>query len=110
MTALYSPAPLKLGSVAVSHGFGESSSIISSSSTSSSDDTGSTSHPRDRPSSGGASNLRRFTPCSDDIGKDEIRGTSVAGVWVRGDGDDARCRLSISEGGYDTMSGTTTGE
>ncbi len=98
MTVLYSPAPLKLGSVVVAHGFGESSSIMSSSSTSSSDDTGGMSHPRDCPSSGGESNLRRFTPCSDGVGTDEIRGTSVAGVWVRGDGDDARCRLSISEG------------
>jgi hypothetical protein len=99
LTVLYSPAPLKLGSVVVAHGFGESSSIMSSSSTSSSDDTGAMPHPRDRPSCGGASNLRRFTPCSDGVGRDEIRGTSVAGVWVRGDGDDARCRLSISERG-----------
>jgi hypothetical protein len=98
LTALYSLAPLKLGSVVVAHGFGESYSIISSSSTSPSDGTGSMPHPRDRPSSAGASNLRRFAPCSDDVGTDEISGTSVAGVWVRGDGDDARCRLSISEG------------
>lgn len=58
---------------------------------------------RDRPSDGGVSILRRFTPCSDDVGADEIRGTSVAGTGVTGDGDDARCRLSISVGsvGYD---------
>lgn len=97
MTVLYSPAPLKLDSVVVAHGFGESSSITSSSSTSSSDGTGSMPHSRDRLSGGGASNLRRFAPCSDNVGTDEIRGTSVAGVWVRGGGDDARCRLSISE-------------
>ena len=108
MTVLYSPAPVKLGSVVVAHGFGESSSIISSSSTSSSDGTGSTSHPRG-PSSGEVSNLRRFTPCSDDVGTDDSRGTSVAGVWVRGDGDDARCRLSISEESG-TMLGTTRRE
>lgn len=103
MTALYSPAPPKLGSPAVGHGHGESSPIISSSSTSSSEGTGSMPHSRDRPSNGGGCILRRFTACSDDVGRDEIRGTSVAGAWVRGNGDEARCRLSISAGfvGYD---------
>ena len=107
MTALYSPPQPKLGSLGVAHTFGESSPIISSSSASSSDGTGGVPHPRDCPSNGEECILRRFTPCSDEVG---IRGSSDAGVWVRGDGDEARCRLSIPAGNVGYDAGNTTEE
>jgi hypothetical protein len=72
-------------------------SIMSSSSSSSLESADTEPHPRDCPSSGGPNILRRFAPCSE-VRSDEVGGSSVAVGWASGDGDEARCRLSISLG------------
>src|SRR5882672_2800476 len=51
-----------------------------------SDNTGDGPRPRDGPSNGGVSILRRFTPCSDDGGSSESKESSIAVAWVGGDG------------------------
>lgn len=80
--------------------------IISSSSSSSPDATEGSPHPREGPSKDGANILRRFSPCLDEDGSDESGGDSGMVAWVRGNGDEARCRLSISmmKGGLENAS------
>lgn len=70
--------------------------MISSSSSSSPDATEDPPQPREDPSNDGANILRRFTSWLDE-GSDEIGSDSGMVAWATGNGDEARCRLSISK-------------
>lgn len=98
MADLYSPALSGLGPRLFAQEFEVQPSIISFSSSSSSEGVHTKPHPRDGSSRGGPNILRRFAPCSE-VESAEVSGSSVAVGWASGDGDEARCRLSISLGG-----------
>jgi hypothetical protein len=96
LSILYAPALSILDSWKLGWGVGVRSSInISSSSSSSADARGNPPHPREDPSRDGANILRRFAPWLDE-GSDEIGSDSGTVDWASGNGDEARCRLSIS--------------
>jgi len=93
---LYAPALSRLDSLALGWGVGVRPPIIISSSSSSSPDAMEDApHPREDPSKDGANILRRFTPWLDE-GSDEIGSDSGTVAWADGNGDEARCRFSMS--------------
>ena len=94
---LYAPALSRLDWSGLGWGVGlRPSIIISSSSSSSPDATEDPPQPREDPSKDGANILRRFTSWLDE-GSDEIGSDSGRVAWATGNGDEGRCRLSISK-------------